>query len=214
MSLDYNLSLWNKKNMNDFVINDFFVFIQIPKTSTTNIHNCCIQKKLVKKIPCYRHEGLLFIEQFIENKNIPVYSIVRNPFTQILSYFFHQLNWKELLLDKNLSLIENFNVFVKKEINNVHLRQCDYLKSNKNIKVKIFKFENKDFNEFIKQTYNIDLELNLTNHNFNNYKKIVMEIYNLTEKDFFQNKEIVDLIIKERKKEFKEFNYSKDINCL
>ena len=168
----------------------------------------------MKKLPCCIHEGLPFIEQFIENKNVPVYSIVRNPFTQILSYFFHQLNWKELLLDKNLSFIENFNIFVKKEINNVHLRQCDYLKSNKNIKVKIFKFENKDFNEFIKKTHNIDLELNLTNHNFNNYKKDAMEKYNLTEKDFFQNKEIVDLIIKERKKEFEEFNYSKDINCL
>jgi len=41
-----------------------------------------------------------------------------------------------------------------------------------------------------------------------------MEKYNLTEKDFFQNKEIVYLIIKERKKEFEEFNYSKDINFL
>ena len=50
MILDYKLSLWNRKRMCDIIINDFFIFIQIPKTSTTNVLNSCKKKKISEKI--------------------------------------------------------------------------------------------------------------------------------------------------------------------
>ena len=195
------LKLWefqNKNNKHNIIINDKFVFIQIPKTSSTVIFNICHQNNLTISLNCYRHEGLLYLENFIKN-NIPIYTIVRNPFSHIYSYFFHKLNLNEVELDQNLNLIQNFENFVRIYVNNIHLRQCDYLKSNMGNKVKIFKYENLNI-------YNYLCSNKITNKN-------EIDIYKKKDiKSFFINKEIVDLIIKNRINEFKIFNYSTDIN--
>ena len=189
---------------NKIIINDKFIFIQIPKTSSTVIYNICTKSNLVKDIGCYRHEGLLYIEKFMK-KEIPVYAIVRNPYSHIYSYFFHRINKKELILDNNLNLIENFENFVKNNINNVHLRQCDYIKSNKGIIVTIFKYEDKKIYNYLYNTYNLINENKIINEN----KLPIYKKENI--KEFFINKDIVNLIIENRKEEFKMFNYSKNI---
>jgi len=89
------------------------------------------------------------------------------------------------------------------------LQQYNYIKSNKNLKVKFFKMEEgiDKINNYILKTHNIDLELNKSHYNKNPKKNENVDI-----KSFFTNKEIVDLIIKERYKEFEFFNYSTNIN--
>lgn len=189
------------------VLNKHFCFIQIPKTSSTNFMVNCKKKKLTQFLPCYRHEGLLFIEQYINKIDLPIYTIVRNPFSHIHSYFSHQLRFNEITLDQNISIVANFEKFCKIEYNNIHLRQCDYIKSNKNLKVEFFKLEEgvDKLNDHILKTHNINLNLGKTKYNKNPIKRTDI-------KSFFTNKEIVDLIVKARHEEFKLFNYSTNIN--
>ena len=212
--INNDYKIWNNNNKDNIVLNNHFCFIQIPKTASSNFLEQSIKKNLVKTLPCYRHEGLLYIEQFITNPKLPIYAIVRNPFTHIYSYFFHRLQHEEIKLNPNFDIIKNFEEFCKSNINNIHLRQCDYIKSNKNFKVKFFKFEDMNstnsINDYIIKTHNIDLELKKTHYNkntLNEYNKNSDKI-----KSFFKNKNIVDLIIEKRKEEFKQFNYSTNIN--
>ena len=127
----------------------------------------------------------------------------------IHSYFFHTIRHNEITLNKDISLVKNFENFVRKEVNNVHLRQYDYIKSNKGIKVNIYKFENNNLMDYLVKTYKLK-PLQNKNHNVNKLK----EKNNIKIKEFFKNKEIVDLIIKERHLEFKEFGYSTKIEEL
>lgn len=209
--INKQLMLWeNHTAESNIILNEHFCFIQIPKTASTTILNRCEQLNLVKKLPCYRHEGLLYIEQFINDNNLPVYAIVRNPFEHMHSYFYHVLRHKHYRLDKNLSIVENFEIFCKKRIDNVHIRQIDYLNSNKNLNIKFFKFgENKIINDFFLEKHNIDLKLENTYINNNPLKLKSPNI-----KSFFKNQKIVDLIIKKRFNEFESFNFSKNIDDL
>jgi hypothetical protein len=192
---------------NTIVLNKHFCFIQIPKTSRTNFMMNCKKKNLTQLLPCYRHEGLLFIEEYIYDKNLPIYTLVRNPFYHIHSYFFHQIRHNEIKIDQSISIVTNFENFCKSTYNNKHLIQCDYIKSNKNLKVNFFKLEEgvDKLNDHILKTHNINLNLNKTHYNKNPNKEIDI-------KSFFTNNEIVDLIIKARHKEFELFNYSTNIN--
>ena len=207
--------LWNVsgpvENTDKYIIvlNKHFCFIQIPKTSSTNFMMKCREKNLIRYLPCYRHEGLLFIEQYIFDKNLPVYAIVRNPFCHIHSYFFHKINNNEIKIDTSISIVTNFENFCRKNYNNLHLRQCDYIKSNKNLKIKFFKFEEgvNKINDYILKTHNINLNLGETHYNKNPKKEKDIDI-----KSFFTDKEVVDLIINARHKEFELFNYSTNIN--
>ena len=118
------------------VSNKYFTFIQIPKTSSTSVFNCCREKGLIKKRINYcHHEGLLYLENIIDI-SLPVYAIVRNPFSHIHSFFLSSDKDGGTYLDSNISLISNFENFVKREVNNIHLQQCRYLESNKGIQVK------------------------------------------------------------------------------
>ena len=115
----------------DVLINNKFTFIQIPKTSSTTIYKAYLTKYTIKTIGCNRHEGLLYLENFIINDKLPVYAVVRNPFYHIHSYFFHRLKHKEISLWNCKNIIQNFEMFVREEVNNIHLQQCRYIKSNK-----------------------------------------------------------------------------------
>jgi len=198
----------DKNGIFDHIINNKFVFIQIPKTSSTSILKLAYKNKLIKKQKGYRHECLAYLENFFDNK-LPVYAIVRNPFMHIYSYFFHRIRHNEIVLNNNLSIIKNFENFVKNEVNNVHLRQYDYIKSNKGIKVNIYKFENNNLMDYLVKTYKLK-PLQNKNHNINKLK----EKNKINIKDFFKSQEIVDLIIKERHLEFKDFGYSTKIEDL
>lgn len=206
--------LWNCNTPNKWsiVLNKHFCFIQIPKTSSTNFMLNCQKKEenLTQFLPCYRHEGLLFIEEYINDKNLPIYTLVRNPFSHIHSFFFFLLKNNKVEIDQSVSIVTNFENWCKINYNNLHLRQYEYIKSNKNFKVKFFKLEEgiDKLNDHILKTHNIDLNLEKTHYNKNPKK----EKSRIDIKSFFTNKEIVDLIIKTRHKEFELFNYSTDIN--
>jgi hypothetical protein len=204
-----NFKIFNKYNnqKNTIILNKYFLFIQIPKTASTSVLNCCKQNSMTKELPCYRHEGLLYLENFI-TKKLPVFAVVRNPFTQIFSYFFHRIKYKELILTNNLSLKENFEQFVIKEINNSHIRQCDYIKTKKNIYVNIIKFEDNNIIDILNTNFNLNFSNNKLNENeITEYIEAKKNI-----KDFFTNPDIVKLITEERKKEFELFGYSKNVN--
>ena len=205
-----HLKIWknHKNDSSKIVLNKHFLFIQIPKTSSSSILNSCTKKGLVTNMNCYRHEGLLYLENFIDEK-LPVFAVVRNPFTHIFSYFFHRVRWNEIKLDDTISLKENFEKFVIDSINNNHLRQCDYIKSNKKIKVYLIKFEDKNIAKILNNKFNIKLdENNIVNEN--DCPKYIESKKNI--KSFFTNPQIIDLIIKERSSEFKTFNYSTNVN--
>ena len=203
-----NNKIWKDTREGTIILNKYFCFIQIPKTSSTNFNIACEKKGLTTKLPCYRHEGLLYIEEFIGNYNLPIYTIVRNPFMHIYSYFFHKIRYNEIKLDPTISTIKNFESFCKKNVDNIHLRQCDYIKSNKNLKVTFFKYEENKINAYILQRHNIDLQLSKTHYMYNKFK----EGYNVY--DFFKNQAIVDLIIETRHKEFALFNYSTKVTAI
>ena len=144
----------DKNGIFDHIINNKFVFIQIPKTSSTSILQLAYRNDLIKKQNGYRHECLAYLENFFDSK-LPVYAIVRNPFMHIHSYFFHRVRHNEITLNKDISLIKNFENFVRKDVNNVHLRQYDYIKSNKGIKVNIHKFENNNLMDYLVKTHKL-----------------------------------------------------------
>ena len=197
----------NYNNKNTIILNKHFLFIQIPKTSSTTVLHCCKKQSLVTELPCYRHEGLLYLENFIDNK-LPVFAVVRNPFTQIFSYFFHRIKYKELILDNNLSLKENFENFVVKEINNNHLRQYDYIKTQKKINITFVKFEDKNIIDVLNNKFKLNFfNKKINNNDISEYIEAKKNI-----KSFFTNPNIVNLILTERIKEFELFGYSKDIN--
>ena len=113
-------------------------------------------------------------------------------------------------MNNNLDIVQNFEIFVKEQINNIHLNQCKYIKSNKNAQVKIFKYEENKFNDYLIKNHNIDLKLNETHYNTNELKYLCTTPI----KEFFRNKDILNLIKNSKKEEFQKFQYSDDINDL
>jgi len=198
-----SLRLWSP--WDDYVpntrvlVNNDFLIIQIPKTFTTLLLN----NVQGRDMDCYRHEGLSYIENFI-NPSLPVYAVVRNPYTHVYSFFFHCLNRNEINLDETLTLKENFTAFIKQRVNDVHLRQYDYIHSNKGISVKIFKFEESNFIDFLNSTHNLSISKSIL-YNENKhplYDKSKESVLNLF------SDETVGLIKLHRNLEFERFGYS------
>ena len=124
------------------IVNEKFAFVQIPKTGSSSILHSCAELGLTRYLPGYRHEGLAFLSRFIP-AGVPVYACVRNPYDQVLSYFFHQINYGELKVDES-DVPAAFGRFCKEQLQNTHLRQADYLKSGNGVfseQVQLFKFE-------------------------------------------------------------------------
>ena len=199
--------------------NGKFVFIQIPKTGSTTIIQELKRNGLTNEIKCYRHEGLKFLQHLYVNKNLPIYTIVRNPYRKTVSYFFHKIKMEEIIVNKE-NIIEEFrswckNIFTNNDNNHqnkLHIVQYKYLEiENRMIqsKIKVFKFENngiKNFLEYLNKTYQLKLNIDYhTNDNDNDQYK------NIEFKSFFNN-ELIELIQKVLNDDFVLFNYSKDIN--
>ncbi len=197
---------------NEIVLNKHFAFIQIPKTSSTNFLRQCRKQNMTCKHYCYRHEGLPYIEHFI-SKFLPVYAIVRNPFDHIISYFFHEIARNNFAYNKNKNLINSFRNFVPNNLNNVHLRQCDYIKSNRGIKVKTFKYENKDLNRYIMKYHGVNLQLNKFRYNQGSQSNKASKLKKNCGIGIqqFYNKQIANMVVKARRKEFNSFNYSTSV---
>lgn len=195
---------------NEVIINNHFTFIQIPKTSSTNVLKQCRKLNMTRRHWCYRHEGLPYLEHFI-NKTLPVYAIVRNPFDHALSYYFHQVARKEFY--KDTDLIKGFRNFVSSNLNNIHLNQCAYIKSNKGIKVKLFRYENKDLNRYIMRQHGINLQLNKFKYNQGSKSNTASKLKSncgISIQQFY-NKRIASMIVKARHNEFDTFKYSTSV---
>jgi hypothetical protein len=159
---------------------------------------------------CYRHEGLGYLENFIE-PTLPVYAVVRNPYTHIFSFFFFSLKLEEYKLDTTRSLKENFESFVIQRIDtDVHFNQVRYITSNKGIHVKIFKFEDNNFVTFLNETHGLNLDPNYKS-NENVHPLYLENKSNIV--DFF-SENLIQLVTSHRKREFEMFGYSTDINLL
>jgi hypothetical protein len=210
--LDINkLKLWeNIEEKNDIILNKYFLFIQIPKTSSTNVLQLCKTNGLTKIMNCYRHEGLMYLENFIDI-NLPVFTVVRNPYTQIFSYFFHRIHHKEIILNNEISLKENFKNFVLREIDNIHIRQYDYIISKKNISVHIIKFEDNTIIDILNNKFN--LNLNKSTKLNENIDKDYIESKKII-KEFYNDNELLNLVKIKRKKEFEVFGYSLELDAI
>lgn len=208
-------ALWpqtkNQASFYEIVVNNNFIFIQIPKTGTTSVVAELKKVGLTQNVKCFRHEGLKYIQHLYSNKNTPVYAIVRNPFRQTLSYFFHRVNYGEMFVDRNNIVLE-FRKWCR-ETNlseNIHLLQSMYLETSNNQiknKIKIFKFE--DGIDFFIKYLNSNHKLNLDESLHINQNQ-VSEYKNIAFLDFF-DKPTIDLIVKSLNKQFETFQYSKDI---
>lgn len=201
---------WFEKD-HTLVVNPHFCFIQIPKTASTTMVDACKRLDLVTTLKCFRHEGLLYLEQFIPLE-LPVYAIVRNPFAHIHSYFFHKIHFGELTLDADRSLIDQFQDFVRKIPtlpDELHLRQVDYLKTTRGKSVTVFKFENglQPIRDHILEKHGVDLKF--LHGMLNKQKDRTIPI-----KQFFSDPEIVDIVVSLRKAEFELFNYSTSIDSI
>ena len=115
------------------------------------------------------------IQEHIDNKDNPIYYIVRNPFTQIYSWFWHRVRFECYNSDKKIG-IKDFEDFVKKKLKNdrymVPFNKYIDCTTYKNLKV--FKFED-GFDKIIKYINNKH-KLNFVNidknHNpIQNYKR-------------------------------------------
>jgi len=205
-----NLKLFKNFNYNeDLIINKHFIFIQIPKTGSTSILFSCKKiKNLTRSFTCYRHEGINYLLNTLsdEFKNKDIYTTVRNPFSQIVSWYVHVLrghNANYLISKKD---IENFKPWLKKTgINDIHIKQNEYLlidnKLPKNLK--FFKFEDGIENviKYLNNKHNLNmdcLDFNKAEYGKFNYKQ-------------FYDNESIQLVLKERKLDFELFNYNKNI---
>jgi len=122
----------------------------------------------------------------------------------------HRIYNKEIKLNNEITIKENFKNFVFKEIDNIHIRQYDYINSQKNINVNIIKFEDNNIIEILNNKFNLNLDLD-SSIKFNvNIDKNYLESKNKI-KDFYDD-ELVNLIKRKRKNEFEVFRYSLDIN--
>ena len=128
------------------VIHPKLVFIQIPKTGSTSLYREMIRLGLTVRVHCYRHEGIVYLQAFLRNTNQPIYTVVRNPFSHVLSYFFHQLRHGEITHDPSRSIQQEFRDYCRRIIpTNVHVRQSAFLHTNDSaIRDRIYYFKMED----------------------------------------------------------------------
>lgn len=213
--MNLNLALWEQTKeqieLHDVVINDKFIFIQIPKTGTSSVVSELKNINLTKLIKCFRHEGIRYMQHLYANKNLPVYAIVRNPYRQVLSYFFHRINYGEIFVDKNKIVFEFRKWCRESELSkNIHLLQNKYLETNNPVvkeKIKIFKFEDgiDFFIEYLNKNHNLSLNTKI----HTNVNK-VSEYKNVPFLDFF-DEATINIIKRDLKKQFELLQYSMDI---
>ena len=159
-----------------------------------------------------RHDSLTSISKYITNKDNPIYYIVRNPFTQIYSWFWHCVRFGKINNFKNELSIKYFENFVKTQLKNDRFMvpYNKYIDSTTYKNLKVFKFED-GFDKIIKYI-NIKHKLNFVNidKNYNpikNYKRNRNTIIS-----YYKNEEIVKIIIEYRKFDFIKYGYSFNIN--
>lgn len=102
-----------------------FLFIQIPKTSTSSIHNSLAQYMKYDYSKIGRHSKYLEAAEFYpESKNYFKFAFVRNPWDRLLSfYFFRKTDRAKIKIPDDLSLKE----FILTESGQIKFNQYSYI---------------------------------------------------------------------------------------
>lgn len=209
------------------LIDDEWCFIHIPKTSGTNFTLCFPNNRIVKytanelwdqfwdkkssesfinireKINVVKHAPLSFWQKHKIVKHHKIFTIVRNPYTRLLSFFNEfkrDLNLSHLTLSE---FISNSDISQELEkipygIFSLKVNQLDFFISmNNNICLdKFYKME--DELEQVEQFFNIS-DINLHKHNSFKYDKNYKNIF---------TDEIISWVQDNYKKDFDYFNYN------
>jgi hypothetical protein len=69
--------------------NGHFQFIAIPKTGSLTCYTVFESVGLASLYPIPRHEGVQYKQYYFDDKSLPVYAVVRNPFHQIVSFYLY-----------------------------------------------------------------------------------------------------------------------------
>lgn len=212
LSINYKYAMYEQTYNRDLwvhAINKYFILLQIPKTGSTTLIHELTKLKLTKNLPCYHHEGINMIVQFEKNINVPIFAIVRNPFHQVFSYFFHKVKMKEIKLN-DTNVKEEFKKWVmttdllrENHVNQLKHVECRISKQ----KVIILKFEHgiDKIIKYLNQRFGLSMRCD-THININKVK----EKYGTNIEDFF-DKEISEKIKLELYENFIKFDYSLEL---
>jgi len=83
---------------NNIIVNDKFIIVQTPKTGSTTLRDCfkrynnyqTLKKQIA--IGIYRHEGIAVLSNLASKKEFPNIEYIgtcRNPYAQLISWYFH-----------------------------------------------------------------------------------------------------------------------------
>lgn len=189
---------WYKQNYDwkklQVFFNDF-LFIHIHKTGGSSIknffspgHGNLISHMTVKSII-----NEIGIEKFKEFKS---FCVVRNPYDLIVSHYSYRVQSNRI---KKM----NFNNFILNKHFSHIPPQVEYLKYNNEIYCNdILRYENlvEDVNKFINEN-----NINLNISNFPHSRKSKRKNY----KEYFTNKEVLDIVNEYYKEDLETFNYKK-----
>ena len=211
------------------------IYIHIPKTGGSSIRNSLNENyKLIfnsteknlkemgfndlnEKFENYNFSIKYFRDhlpyQLIKKKKFEInkykFTIIRNPFSRLVSLYFECISNKfhldNLGLDKSIS----FEAFVNQITNKSYwftIPMLDYL-GEKNIKEidYIGRFENFDDDIFkLKKRFKIIIK----HHNYNNYLKSKFKFNDY--RSFYKNEKIINKVLDYYQKDFKQFGYNFD----
>jgi hypothetical protein len=175
------------------------IFIHIPKTGGTSI-----TKKFNGEIENFKHNDFLYYKKILKNdfEKYKIFSIVRNPFERILSYFIWHLHFSNLIRFRtgyyedlsiqemfreylNLTLIQNIKGFYGREYLTRKTQTEFLLDEDNNIYSKIELVEFNDINKKFK---------NLPHENKKLLNLNISEVYNSKTIDMVQNHFIDDFL--------------------
>lgn len=202
----------NEHRKEPVIINNKFSFVQIPKTaSTTIMFNAKHENLVLFNKNLWKHAPLENMEMFIKNTDNPVYYVVRNPFIQIYSWFWHCIRYKTFNLTHKHMNIKGFEHYVKNILLKDKHMKCfsHFINNTKDLPLTCFKFENgvDTIIQKINEAHNLDFRDVDTNVNhLSEYKKDKETIMK-----YYENKEIRDIVINYRKEDFEKYDYSIDI---
>lgn len=146
------------------------VFVHIPRTGGTSVTKA-IKDKLdtSNHVEDFKHYDINYYKRFLEYQDYEYFTIVRNPYSRIISYYNYHSNVDANVI-KKLDGIENqkerFLYYLSLNLNDspckydrekpllVYKKQSDYI----NPEVKVLKFENihEDINQYLKINIKLD----------------------------------------------------------
>ena len=176
-------------------------FIHIPKTGGTSITHILEAQTGTRRVT-----GHDTIRRFENSKNFYIFTVVRNPYTRLVSSYFHGLRKKE----HNYS----FEEFIKKSnYKNLFLSpQVIYFGHNIQENIHIIKYEN--FENNVKSIFK-KLNIQYTKIPHINYNPIYDKQPNLKQesyyKQFYTEEWMKDWVRERYKDDFKQFDYELEI---